>query len=66
MLKPAITEVIVVLLLGFYVAKVEFVRAISSFWMKKTPYILVFWTVIGRRVGYHGWTELCYVWVELD
>ena len=24
------------------------------------------WTLIGGRVGYHGWTEFGYVWLELD
>ena len=31
--------------------------------------MLVLWTVIGGRVGYHGWTELCYVgcsWTEVS
>ena len=30
------------------------------------PYILRLLSVIGERVGYHGWTEFCYVWLELD
>ena len=29
-------------------------------------YILVLWTEIGERVGYHGWREFCYVWLKLD
>ena len=28
--------------------------------------ILALWTVVGGRVDYHGWTEVCYVWSELD
>ena len=28
--------------------------------------VLVLWTVIGGRVGYHGWTEFCYDWLKLD
>ena len=28
--------------------------------------MLLFWTVIGGREVYHGWTEFCYVWLELD
>ena len=33
---------------------------------QKKFYILVVWTVIGGRVGYHGWTEFCYDWLKLD
>ena len=33
---------------------------------QKKFYILVLWTVIGGRVGYHGWTEFCYAWLKLD
>ena len=33
---------------------------------QKKFYILVFWTVIGGRVGYHGYTEFCYDWLKSD
>ena len=61
----------------FRKGKLEFLlfqlRAITSFWIsllntRKTKKfnILVLWTVIGGRIGYHGWTEICYDRMKLD
>ena len=29
------------------------------------PYLLLFWTVVGGRVGYQAWYESCCVWLEM-
>ena len=44
----------------------QFSDYFTQYQEQKKFYILVLWTVIGGRVGYHGWTEFCDDWLKLD
>ena len=44
----------------------QFSDQFTQYQEQKKFYILVLSTVIGGRVGYRGWTELCYDWLKLE
>ena len=43
-----------------------FLNGFTPYYGQKKSFILVLWTVIGGKVGYHGMTCFCYFWLIYD